>query len=135
MHMTKHAFGVYRSAPPDEAVVARLAEGQPAAPPATGRNITDVYTGDARISAYTVVHARSGEPEWGLAVCDLPSGERAYARTEDPAVLSGMEKEEWVGAEVRLAAGDDRINRIVGVIDVVDIVEVSNGKEVRGDSA
>lgn len=135
MHMTKHAFGVYRSAPPDEAVAARLAEGQPAAPPATGRNITDVYTGDARISAYTVVHARSGEPEWGLAVCDLPSGERAYARTEDPAVLSGMEKEEWVGAEVRLAAGDDRINRIVGVIDVVDIVEVSNGKEVRGDSA
>jgi acetyl-CoA C-acetyltransferase len=127
MHMTKHAFGLYRSAPPDEAIVTSLASGiaaGAAAPPAAGRAIRDVYNGDARVAAYTVVHARSGEPEWGLAVCDLPDGQRAYARAEDPAELNGMEKEEWVGAEVRITAGDDRINRI---IDMGDRKEAAGG--------
>jgi acetyl-CoA C-acetyltransferase len=113
MHMTKHAFGVYRSAPPDESVVEQLASVAPAGAPTSRRAIRDVYSGDARVAAYTVVHARTGEPEWGLAVCDLPDGERAYARTEDPDVLTNMEKDEWVGAGVRLAAGEDRINRII----------------------
>ena len=116
MHMTKHAFGVYRSARPDEEAVARLAAltavtNPPS--PAPGKTIQDVYSGDAEVVAYSVVHARSGEPEWALAVCDLPDGERAYARVEEPAVLTDMEKEEWVGASVRLNTGEDRINRIV----------------------
>jgi acetyl-CoA C-acetyltransferase len=116
MHMTKHAFGVYGSAPPEKEVVARLAAltavTDPPSP-APGQTIQDVYSGDAEVVAYTVVHARGGEPEWALAVCDLPDGHRAYARAEDPAVLTDMEKEEWVGAAVRLNTGDDRINRIV----------------------
>ena len=116
MHMTKHAFGVYRSARPDEEVVARLAAlaavTDPPSP-ARGKTIQDVYSGDAKVVAYTVIHAKGGEPEWALAVCDLPGGRRAYARVEDLAVLTDMEKEEWVGASVRLNAGEDRINRIV----------------------
>ena len=124
MHMTKHAFGVYRSAPPGEAVVARLAaggaegaglarSGAGTLEPRVRRAICDVYSGDAVVAAYSVVHARGGEPEWGLAVCDLPDCQRAYARVEEPAVLTSMEKEEWVGAEVRLVAGDDRVNRVI----------------------
>lgn len=116
MHMTKHAFGVYRSARPDEEVVARLAAltavTDPPSP-APGKTIQDVYSGDAEVAAYTVVHAKGGEPEWALAVCDLPDGRRGYARVEDPAVLTDMEKKEWVGASVRLNAGKDRVNRIV----------------------
>ncbi|HEX4864296.1 MAG TPA: hypothetical protein VFV02_09500, partial [Acidimicrobiales bacterium] len=116
MHMTKHAFGVYRSAPPDEHVVANLARAAASngkAAPSRGKAIQDVYAGDARVVAYTVVHAKGGEPEWGLAVCDLPDGQRAYARVEEAGVLTEMEKEEWVGAAVRLNAGGDRVNRIV----------------------
>jgi acetyl-CoA C-acetyltransferase len=117
MHMTKHAFGVYRSAPPSENVVAALAAGQGGAShgvaPGPGRAIQDVYAGDATVAAYSVVHSKSGEPEWGLAVCDLPDGKRAYARIEDQAVLTDMEKDEWVGAEVRLGTGNDRVNMII----------------------
>ena len=116
MHMTKHAFGVYCSSPPGDEVVTKLAgsHGVPENPSRSeGRMIEDEYTGDAGVAAYTVVHARGGEPEWGLVVCDLPDGRRAYARTEDPDVLTDMEKREWVGAEVQLNAGGDRTNRIV----------------------
>ena len=120
MHMTKHAFGVYSSDPPDEKVVERLAalDAHPTHPsPTPGRAIEDTYTGDARVAAYSVVHAKSGEPEWALAVCDLPGGARTYSRVEDAAMLTDMEKDEWVGAEVRLTAGDDRINRVIDKID------------------
>lgn len=119
MHMTKHAFGVYRSERPDEAVVDRLAALTASTAvtdppsPVPGKTIQDVYSGDAEVVAYSVVHARGGEPEWALAVCDLPDGDRAYARVEDPAVLTDMEKEEWVGASVRLNSGEDRVNRII----------------------
>ena len=130
MHMTKHAFGVYRSAPPDEEIVGKLAAstavtGPP--PPAKGKTIQDVYFGDAEVVAYTVVHAKGGEPEWALAVCDLPEGPRAYARTDDPGILTGMEKDEWVGATVRLDSSENRVNRIVDKIDRVDRKESPDG--------
>lgn len=123
MHMTKHAFGVYRSAPPGDEVVARLGSltsGTVPRSPAPGKTIQDVYSGDAEVVAYTVIHAKGGEPEWALAVCDLPDGHRAYARAEEPGILTGMEKDEWVGATVRLDAGEDGINRIVDRREAAD---------------
>ena len=75
---------------------------------------TDTYSGPASVAAYTVVHDRSGAPEWGLAVCDLPDGSRAYARMESPDTLRVAEECEWVGTAIRLASGPDRVNRVVG---------------------
>jgi len=45
-------------------------------------------------------------------VCDLPggSGERAYARISDPALIAEAEATELVGANVDLVAGDGNVN-------------------------
>ena len=112
MHMTKHAFDVYSTTPPADLGWM----GKPAGTPsAAALPIEPAASGDATIAAYTVIHARSGEPEWGLAICDMPGGARAYARVEEPGMLAAMEESEWVGSLVRLEAGDDGVNRVVSV--------------------
>ena len=57
-----------------------------------------------------MVHGRSGEPEWGLLVCDVDADVRCYGRVDDPDVLAEMEAREWVGTTVRLRA-DEGVNR------------------------
>lgn len=113
MHMTKHAFGVYSTVPPPVAsavaVAARPADG----PVGEARPITALHDGPATVAAYTVAHDRTGEPDWGLAVCDLPDGSRAYGRIEDPGLLESAEATEWVGTGVELTSGSDEVNRVV----------------------
>jgi acetyl-CoA C-acetyltransferase len=105
MHMTKHVAAVYSTepaslAPPDEAAIqAELDRG-------ARREIVAQHSGPARVAAYTVAHGRDGEPEWGLAVCDLADGRRAYARVADPHLLDAIEREEWVGTDVVLEPED-----------------------------
>jgi acetyl-CoA C-acetyltransferase len=105
MYMTKHVFAVYSTAPPpsgrvtipdEEAVQARLRDRV---------GIAERHAGPATLAGYSVAHARSGAPEWAIAVCDLPDGRRAYARALDPAVLDTLEREEWVGQSVTLVDG------------------------------
>lgn len=112
MHMTKHAFGLYGTEPPGSPDPLR---GPTSPPTARGLPIQAAADGEATVAAYTVVHARSGEPEWGLVVCDLPGGGRAYGRVDDPGWLSAMESEEWVGTVVRIQSGEDGVNRVVSV--------------------
>jgi acetyl-CoA C-acetyltransferase len=106
MHMTKHVFGVYSTVPGEVSLPVK-----PAPPPA--RPIQDAYSGPATVAAYTVVHGRGGDVEWGLAVCDLPgeSGARAYARFDDPALMAEAERDELVGASVDLVA-EGNVNRL-----------------------
>ena len=88
-YVTKHAFGVYSTTPPDGgpkldggAVQAEidalptveLAEGADAAGPAT-------------VEAYTVMHGRDGSPELGIATCLIADGRRAWGTTTDPDLL------------------------------------------------
>lgn len=114
MHMTKHVFGVYSSTPPERPVAPPDEQQVQAALDHDGTiAIADRHQGPATVATYTVVHARSGEPEWGLAICDLPDGRRAYARVEDRDLLTEIEHREWVGAEVTLAAGAGETN-VVG---------------------
>jgi acetyl-CoA C-acetyltransferase len=108
MHMTKHVFALYstdpgphRLEPPDETAVQAALDAGPR------RVITDVASGPATVATYTVAHGKDGSPDWGLAVCDLPDGTRAYARIEDPALLADIEEREWVGAPVELVAGSE----------------------------
>jgi acetyl-CoA C-acetyltransferase len=108
MHMTKHVFGVYSTTPgavqPPEEVAIDAAPVE----------IADRHEGPATIATYTVAHARSGEPEWGLAICDLPDGRRAYARVDDVDLLEQMERTEWVGETVTLvpAPGSPDVNLV-----------------------
>jgi acetyl-CoA C-acetyltransferase len=112
MHLTKHVAGVYSTEPgplevPD---LDALQEGITAAHPPVP--ITDTAAGPATVATYTVAHGRDGAPEWGLAVCDLPDGNRAYARIEDAALLREVEATEWVGAPVDLVAGEGGRNLV-----------------------
>jgi acetyl-CoA C-acetyltransferase len=100
MHMTKHVYGVYSTEPgplvlPDQAHVQAQLDSSPQ------QTITDAYEGDATVAAYSVVHGREGGPEWGVLVCDIDDGTRAYAKVTDPSLLASAEEHEVVGTKVR----------------------------------
>jgi acetyl-CoA C-acetyltransferase len=109
MHMTKHVFGMYSTTPPAGGAVEPPDDVQPDTPSV---EIADRYEGPATIATYTVAHARGGEPEWGLAICDLPDGRRAYGRVEDASLLADFEATEWVGAAVTLIGGAENVNLV-----------------------
>jgi acetyl-CoA C-acetyltransferase len=102
MHMTKHVFGVYSTDPGAAAPVPPgPAADQPACP------IRDTYEGAATVAAYSIVHGSEGGPEWGVAVCDTPDGERCYARLADPDLLVSAEQEELVGRTLALSTTEN----------------------------
>jgi acetyl-CoA C-acetyltransferase len=116
MHMTKHVYGLYSTepgavAPPEqERVQAELDAGG-------RRAIRDEYGGAATVAAYSVVHGRDGGPEWGVVICDLPDGDRAYGKVLDADMLVSIERDELVGRKVTLtpteaetAAGKQTVN-------------------------
>jgi acetyl-CoA C-acetyltransferase len=113
MHLTKHVYAVYSTEPgrrpprPPDAAATKAALGA-----GTTRVIRDVAAGSAEVATYSVAHGRDGGAEWGLAVCDLPEGERCYARIEDADLLAQMEATEWIGATVDLVPGAGNVNLV-----------------------
>jgi acetyl-CoA C-acetyltransferase len=112
MHMTKHVYALYSTrppsaplTPPDPLTVQAAVDA--AHPP---RAIADTAEGVATVAAYSVVHGRGGGAEWGLLVCDLPTGERCYAKAFDADLLRGLEQQEWVGRTVELVRGEGQMN-------------------------
>lgn len=112
MHMTKHAFGLYSTAPPVAGRVPLPDEVQPTLDHAPPVAITDRHTGPATIASYTVAHGRDGSPEWGLLIGDLADGTRAYGRVEDAELLTAIESTEWVGQQVDLTTTDAGVNLV-----------------------
>jgi acetyl-CoA C-acetyltransferase len=109
MHMTKHVFGVYSTRPGP-------VSPPPAVPEPERVPIVDTHAGPATVAAYSVVHGPSGDAEWGLAVCDVPSGSpaaRCYARFDDADLLAEAEVTELVGRVVQLEP-DGPVNRVAG---------------------
>jgi acetyl-CoA C-acetyltransferase len=99
--MTKHVYGLYSTepgpvAPPEQERV------QAAVDAGGKREIRNLYEGAATAAAYSVVHGRDGVPEWGLVVCDLPEGDRAYGKMVDGDALASIEHDELVGRKVTL---------------------------------
>jgi acetyl-CoA C-acetyltransferase len=102
MHMTKHVYGAYSTAPPASAPVPpEPAPVQPVVP------IRETYSGPATVAAYSVVHGKDGGPEWGVAVCDLGDGTRTYAKMLDEELLASAEAEELVGRTLALATSEN----------------------------
>jgi acetyl-CoA C-acetyltransferase len=105
MHMTKHVAGIYSTQPG-----APTLPGSPPPEPPTV-DIVEHFDGPATIAAYSVVHGRSGEPEWALLVCDVDDRRRCYARVDgDGDLLAALEGAEWVGRTVTVRADGD-VNR------------------------
>lgn len=115
MHMTKHAFGVYGTEPSSPEPIGRQ-EVQRVLDTLPTRRILETYTGPAEVVAYTVAHGREGEAQWGLAVAEVPGGERCYARLEDPDLLREAEEQELVGRSFELVASDGPQGAAVNVI-------------------
>ena len=105
MHMTKHVAGVYSTTP------GPIAIPEPALPPATAVIVAQ-HDGPATVVTYSVAHGSDGRAEWGVVVCDLPSGGRAYARIEAEDLLAEAEAVEWVGRPVTIASRGD-VNMVV----------------------
>jgi acetyl-CoA C-acetyltransferase len=93
-YLTKHAAGVYSSAPPPGDA---LAEPSPERARHDGQAIEVAAAPEGRgvVETYTVVCGKSGEPETGIVLGRLDSGERFVAHTpHDPTLL-----EEWMTNE------------------------------------
>jgi acetyl-CoA C-acetyltransferase len=112
-YMTKHAVGIYGTAPPlrpweraaHEALRVRIdGLAHPSAVPnATGR---------ARIETYTVVHDRDGVASNAIIVARLEDGTRTFANLEpDPGAFALLEREEMVDAPGRVHTDTDGRNR------------------------
>jgi len=104
MHMQKHAYGVWSTAPG----AAPPADPAPFDGPARGPvGIVASPAGDATVATYSVLHGRDGEPERALLVCDLPAGGRCYALLDGGApALREAEVVELIGRPVTLAPRD-----------------------------
>jgi acetyl-CoA C-acetyltransferase len=110
MHMTNHAAAVLSTTPGDGASAPARSKLTPK--PATAPMV-DEGRGPATLVAYSVVHARSGEPEWALGVLELPDGTRCFGRATDADLLGALEAEEWVGRGVNLTEGPGGANLFV----------------------
>lgn len=104
-YLTKHAAGVYSSAPPS-----RPARPEPA--PERARHpegpvrVNEAPEGSGVVETYTVVCGRSGEPETGIVVGRLDNGERFLAHTpDDRALLEHWMKNEAIGIRGQVKAG------------------------------
>jgi acetyl-CoA C-acetyltransferase len=111
-YVTKHAAGVYSSAPPerewrraDPKIDQRAIDAQPHPP------FTTMPGGDATVETYTVVFDHDGAPELGIVVGRTPDGARFLANTpSDRRTLESMTKHEMVGAKGRVAQAEDGRN-------------------------
>ncbi len=103
MHMTKHVYGVYSTEPgPVAPVPPGPAPTQPTV--AIAGHVRGPGHGGRVLRWCTVATAR---PEWGVAVCDLPSGARTYAKMADTDLLASAEAEELVGRTLTLTTREN----------------------------
>jgi acetyl-CoA C-acetyltransferase len=104
-YLTKHAAGVYSSAPPS-----RPARTEPDAARARHAehacNVVVEPNGKGTVETYTVVCGKQGEPETGIVVGRLGSGERFLAHTPaDRALLENWMTTEAVGRRGTVSSG------------------------------
>lgn len=99
-YATKHAVGIYGSAPPSQPFAALEPEPE-AAPP---RAVAEPLDADATAETGTVIFDRDGTPAYGILFALLPDGRRALAKADDPDVLAAMVADEVLGRPVRVRA-------------------------------
>jgi acetyl-CoA C-acetyltransferase len=99
-YLTKHAAGVYGSAPPE-----RPARPAPEPERRTAPEPVLEPTGPGVVETYTVVHGRDGAPASGIVLGRDEAGRRFLANTPtDRALLEDLEGREGVGLRGRLSS-------------------------------
>ena len=107
-YVTKHAFGVYSTRPPDDGF--RHDHTQPAVDALPRREAAVGHEGPVTVETYTVMHERDGSPSNAIAACLLDDGRRAWATTTDHDALALLEAEEGCGRAATISgAGELRL--------------------------
>jgi acetyl-CoA C-acetyltransferase len=101
--LTKQAFAMWSTRPPTTGFKRRDVTNQ-AAQTAAERPVLESYTGAGRVIGCTVLYGRGQTPR-AVALIDTADGGRALAVSEANDIVSGMEREEWVGRPIRVANG------------------------------
>ena len=97
--ITKHAFGIYSTAPPHHPFRYEVPQGRVDAMPT--REAVPAFDGPVEIESYTVMYGPGG-PSAALAACLLDDGRRAWGNTDDPEAMQAMVNEEFCGRAARL---------------------------------
>jgi acetyl-CoA C-acetyltransferase len=97
--LTKHAFGVYSTAPPAQAFRHQDVQDEVDALPS--RDVVVDFNGAVTLESYTVMYGNDG-PQVAHCAALLPDGRRTWANTADPAVMNAMTKEEFCGRAARI---------------------------------
>lgn len=106
-YMTKHAAGLWSSAPPSRPF--RLLSPQAEVDALPQRTPSADADGKVTVEAYTVVHDRDGRPELGIVSLLTSDGHRAWGNVRDLDTLTGLMAEEGCGRSARLHA-DGRVD-------------------------
>jgi acetyl-CoA C-acetyltransferase len=108
-YLTKHSATVVAKEPRAAAGPAEPAPSATSRAPAAPIRFAEEAAGEGVLETYTVVHARSGAPERGIAVGRLADGRRFLAELPgDRDVLESFEAREGVGRAGRVAHRDGR---------------------------
>ncbi len=99
-YATKHALGLYGNLPPQRPFAAL--EPTPAAP--APRRVIEPAETTAVAETCTLICDRAGDPAYGILFALTDDGDRALAKTDDPAVMATMAEESFLGARVALHA-------------------------------
>ena len=97
--ITKHAFGIFSTAPPAGPFRYDVPQDRVDAMPT--RESVPEFDGPVEIESYTVMYGSNG-PSAALAACLLDDGRRAWGNTDDVDVMQAMVSEEFCGRRARL---------------------------------
>ena len=97
--ITKHAFGIYSTAPPHQPFRYDVPQQRVDAMPT--RESVPAFDGPVEIESYTVMYGPDG-PSAALAACFLDDGRRAWGNTDDAETMHAMVNEEFCGRTARL---------------------------------
>jgi acetyl-CoA C-acetyltransferase len=101
-YATKHALGLYGNAPARQPFAALAPAPDTPAP----RTVIAPQRVDAVAETCTLIYDRDGAPSYGILFALTADGDRALAKTDDPAVMAAMTADGFLGSPVRVE--DDR---------------------------
>ena len=102
-YLTKHAVGVYSSAPPEHPFVREdPKQYQHVVDEEPHPELAVAADGAASVESYTVQHDRDGHPAVGIIVARLSDGRRCWANSTDTALLQRVEEHEFIGQQGRV---------------------------------
>ena len=106
-YATKHAVGLWSSAPPARPF--RHVDAQPEVDALPQRAPASDAEGETTVETYTVVYGRDGTPELGIMALRTADGRRAWGNTTDAQTMASLMEEEGCGRRARLSA-DGRVD-------------------------